>query len=104
MLENGDRRYVRKTLGHDHVIFSHWTLRRSKEIECADRPSAKSHRKTVHRTKALVERAWSEVRPPPVCLTQSKIDDCPSASITVDTGTFVRLDLKELQNAHRLTR
>src|SRR5665213_186068 len=104
MLENGDRRYVRETLGHDHVIFPHGTLRRSKEIECADRPSTKSHRETVHRTKTLVERAWGEVRPPAVCLTQRKIDDCLSASKTVDAGAFVRLDLKEFQNAHRLTR
>jgi hypothetical protein len=102
VLKNRDSGDVSQSLYHDDVVDLEGSLRRSKEIERANRSSAKSHWKTVHRTKALIERSWRKVWPSPIGFTQRVVDDGFTVSKTVHAGAFIGLNLKEFEYSHRL--
>ena len=103
VLENRDCRDICQSLYNDDVVGIEQALLGAKEVECADCPAPKAHRKAVHRAKPMGDGPGGESRPSSVGNFQCLIDNRPSVLEAVDARALVGLNLEQFEHAHRLT-
>lgn len=75
-----------------------------KEVERPNRASSETHGQTVNRSETESEGSWREERPSSIGFAEFVIRDGQTVAIAVDTRPLVRLNLKQLEHRHRLTR
>src|SRR5665213_3522508 len=104
MLKNGNRGDVGEPLCNGYVVVAQRALKRAEKIKGADSPAAKTHGQTVHGSETYSEGSRRKIWPSIVRVGKRVINYRVAISKTVNAGTFIRLNLKEFQNSHCLTR
>ncbi len=102
VLEYRDRRNVGQRFGGSQVGPNHLSRLDTEEVERADDRPAQSHGNRVHGPETGGDRFGGESRPARAVRGQIAVRDRLPGAITVETGTLLRLQLEQLQDAHRL--
>jgi hypothetical protein len=92
---------VGERLGHGDVDLVDAALSRVEEIQGADDPAVHTQGQRVHRTKPCFERFGCEPGPTAIDRGEVLVHDGFAAAVAVEAGTFLGLQLEQLEETHR---
>jgi hypothetical protein len=104
MLQDRNGGDVDETLCDHNILLTEEPRITAMEIQCTYGATSQSQGQTMHRAKSQGNGSWRETRPTLVRIAKFVVDDGDTIGAAVHARTLIRLDLKEFEDPHRLTR